>query len=129
LPESPGKTKHGAHFAVPSSSSSFAYPNYPPLSLLSSLYISVFSFGGKGGREGGRTSSMDELLSMDVLVASGCNGQTLGIRPFIIGGRAGYYIFSQKSILKIKIAKMKCFLRFLIAIIWPKLKENKYPYF
>jgi hypothetical protein len=28
---------------------------------------------------------MDELLSMDVLVASGWNQQTLGISPFIAG--------------------------------------------
>jgi len=70
------------------SSSSFAYPNHPPLSLLSSLYISVFLLAEKeGGREGRGwgTSSMDELLSMDVLVASGCNRQTLGISPFIGG--------------------------------------------
>jgi hypothetical protein len=104
LPGSPGKKKHGAHFAVPSSCSSFpssfAYPNYPPsLSSLFSLYLCL-SFGGKGEREGeGGTSSMDELLSMDVLVASRCNRQTLGISPFNWG--AGYYIFSQKSISKL----------------------------
>jgi hypothetical protein len=46
---------------------------------------------------------MDELLSMDVLIASGCNRQTLVISLFI-GGLA-IYIFSQKSILKLKLLK------------------------
>jgi hypothetical protein len=47
---------------------------------------------------------MDELLSMDVLVASGCNRQTLGISPFN-GGGAGYYLFGQKYILNLKLLK------------------------